>query len=639
MKNLQFIMITIAFLSLSFNVKSQMIKGKVINESGYGAENIKVSFTNKANTISTNKDGSFKIMATKLPDTLVFSAEGYEPYKVVVTEKTVADTDFSVVLLTKREKGKNSYGTSPSVTSSDLVSLASVGMGEAGGAYKSSTSTATSKKYRGDGSGVKKSKAYTTSEVSTSGAGYFRSSSMSSNPYSDKKIRYISGDTILVQDENYATKLLTAGEVNDFAKWKMWEDFSENDFKLYANSWKLYVNQRYCVQVQNKNRYAAVGVYVYLLDAITKDTVWRAVTDNTGKAELWGNIGDATKKRNDYIIVCKGSTTKIEKPYLFQEGINRLELDIDCTTTNKVEIAFVVDATGSMGDEIEYLKLELEDVLTKTFEKYNNLDFRAASVFYRDNEEEYLTKHINFNSDLLKILNFIKLQKAEAGGDMPEAVDAALETALDSLSWSNDARTKIIFLILDAPPHYEAQQKMFKLIQKAAAMGIRIVPIVCSGADKNTEFMMRSIALATNGTYLFLTNHSGIGRAHIEPTTDSYNVELLNDILPRIIQQMVYVNSCTTQQQKEPLIKVDNNILKVKASPNPTKGNITITTNKPLKELFIADFTGKILMKIPVNAKQTTWNINIAHYPAGTYIVRYVTTNNEWGAEKVILVH
>lgn len=617
-------MITCIFTGLSYTANSQMIKGKVINERGFAAANISVKFTNKANTIITNKDGSFKIMATKLPDTLVFSAEGYEPYKVVVTEKTVADTDFSVVLLTKREKGRKGYPSSEPLTSTDLLAVASDGMGVASGIYEGGSGKSYS------GTGVR-------GKSSSVPSAYTRYSSSS---YSDKKIYYTPDSSIMVDGQNnYATKLLTAGEVNDFTKWKMWEDFSENDFKLYANNWKLYVNQRYCVQIQNKNKYAAVGVYVYLLDAVTKDTVWRAVTDNTGKAELWANIGEANKKKNDYIIVCKGSTVTITKPYLFQEGINRIELNTECTTNNKVEIAFVVDATGSMGDEIEYLKLELEDVLTKTFEKYNNLEFRAASVFYRDLGEEYVTKHIDFNSDLLKVLNFIKLQRAEAGGDMPEAVDAALETALDSLSWSTDARTKIMFLILDAPPHSEAQQKMYYLIQKAAAMGIRVVPVVCSGADKNTEFMMRSIALATNGTYLFLTDHSGVGKAHIQPTTDSYHVELLNDILPRIIQQMVFVNNCTTEQQKEPFIKVDNNILKVKASPNPTKGNITITTNKPLKDLFIADFTGKILMKIPVNAKQTTWNINIAHYPAGTYVIRYVTTNNEWGASKIVLVH
>jgi len=97
---------------------------------------------------------------------------------------------------------------------------------------------------------------------------------------------------------------------------------------------------------------------------------------------------------------------------------------------------------------------------------------------------------------------------------------------------------------MDAPPHDKAKSEMALLIRNAAAKGIRIVPVACSGTDKATEFIMRSIALATNGTYLFLTDDSGIGNGHIKPTTDKFKVELLNDLLQRIMEQMCFVNTC-----------------------------------------------------------------------------------------------
>ena len=499
-------------LLISFNANSQMIKGKVLNESGRAAAKITVKFTNKANSITTNADGTFKIMANKLPDTLIFSADGFESYKVIVTEKTVADPDFAVVLLSKRDKnGRASHDFdgdgAPLTADASMLSMASRGMSEGGVARSSSFAGASSVKS-------------TSGDATTSSYGKIKKTSTG-----DSKDRsYYSEDSVSIEKENYATKLLTAGEVNDFTKWKMWEDYSENDFSNYSNAWKLYTNRRYCVQIQTKDRYAAVGKTVYLIDANTLDTVWMAVTDNTGKAELWGKMFLMADYKTQYIITCDESDTKISKPYLFHEGINRITLNTNCNVSNVVDIAFVVDATGSMGDEIEYLKLELEDVLTKTFNKYNNLELRAGAVFYRDNGDEYVTKYNNFNTDLLKTLNFIKLQKAAGGGDMPEAVDAALETAIDSLEWSKDARAKIMFLILDAPPHDEAQSKMYRLIQKAAAKGIRIVPIACSGTDKNSEFLMRTMALATNGTYVFLTDDSGVGGKHIKPPTHSYNV-------------------------------------------------------------------------------------------------------------------
>jgi len=389
------------FSSLTFNANSQMIKGKVLNEKGFGASNITVKFSNKVNKVITNKDGSFSIMASKLPDTLIFNAEGYEPYKVVVTEKTVIDKDFSIVLLTKRDKGKSYYASTSGdpITTADLKSIASFGMSEAGGLYETD---GYSKKY------TKEARTSKTTADGRSGAYKTYASPKSSSSYSDKKIRYITDEaTTKDVQETYATKLLTAGEVNDFNKWKMWEDYTDNDFATYSNYWKLFAKKRYCVQVQTNNYYAAIGQKVYLLDANTLDTVWQAITDNTGKAELWGRMNTTTSQNNNYIIVCEGESVKIKTPYLFHEGINRITLTKSCVARNNVEIGFVVDATGSMGDEIEYLKLELEDVLTKTFNRYNNLELKASAVFYKDRGDDYVTKHINlvqvkfFGADLV----------------------------------------------------------------------------------------------------------------------------------------------------------------------------------------------------------------------------------------------
>ncbi len=70
---------------------------------------------------------------------------------------------------------------------------------------------------------------------------------------------------------------------------------------------------------------------------------------------------------------------------------------------------------------------------------------------------------------------------------------------------------------------------------EAAARGIRIVPVVASGIDGNTEFLMRLTAIATNGTYVFITNDSGIGNEHLEPTVGDYEVEHLKDLIVRVI--------------------------------------------------------------------------------------------------------
>ena len=48
---------------------------------------------------------------------------------------------------------------------------------------------------------------------------------------------------------------------------------------------------------------------------------------------------------------------------------------------------------------------------------------------------------------------------------------------------------------------------------------------------------MRFLAMSTNGTYVFITDHSGIGNAHLTPTIGNYKVEFLNDLMVRLMQK------------------------------------------------------------------------------------------------------
>ena len=92
-------------------------------------------------------------------------------------------------------------------------------------------------------------------------------------------------------------------------------------------------------------------------------------------------------------------------------------------------------------------------------------------------------------------------------------------------------------MLLDAPAHHNADviASLQKSIAKYAARGIRLIPVAASGVDKNTEFMLRFFSAATCGTYVFITNHSGIGNDHIEATVGDYEVESLNELIARLI--------------------------------------------------------------------------------------------------------
>lgn len=303
----------------------------------------------------------------------------------------------------------------------------------------------------------------------------------------------------------------------------------------------------------------------------------------------------------------------------------------------------MVDATGSMGDEISYLQAELLDVLKKVEKKLaNTTNVRYGSVFYRDHGDEYVTRKFDFSNKAEKMINFIKDQRADGGGDFPEAVVEALDASIDDLSWSKGNTTKLMFLILDAPPHNSEENinRLYEKIKTAAEKGITIIPLAASDTDKQTEYLMRTFALLTNGTYTFLTNHSGIGNDHIEPTTDAYEVEKLNDLLLRLILQRSIIPSCQNNSNNQYINKkIEVEILeetnpKVKIYPNPTKGIINVQFSKSIDELYLYDFTGKILIKkekLP-NGNNT---IDIIRYPQSVYLLK-VRYGKQWDAFKII---
>ncbi|MDR2235233.1 MAG: TonB-dependent receptor plug domain-containing protein [Chryseobacterium sp.] len=435
---------------------------------------------------------------------------------------------------------------------------------------------------------------------------------------------------------------LTAGEVNDFSKWDYWKDIALPTLDEYKNSWKFFPDKRVSVQLVNKNRKPVIGEKVRLLND-KKEVIWEAVSDNLGNAELW--INPMTKggtPSGKYDLTDGSGQTISTNIREFKNGQNLIILDKPCLTKRSLDIAFVVDATGSMGDEISYLQSELLDVLKKVEGNLKNTDVRYGSVFYRDQGDEYVTRKFDFSENAEDLIGFIKKQKASGGGDTPEAVVEALQVSVDELKWSSGNSTKIMFLILDAPPHRSDVNisLLYEKIKAAAKKGITIIPLAASDTDKQTEYLMRTFALMTNGTYTFLTNDSGIGNDHIKPTIDSYEVEKLNALLLRLILQRATLPECQDGISNENLNKKleteanSQEDTKVTVFPNPTKGIINIRSKRTIDELFVYDLAGKIIMR-KENLEEGKKMIDITAYPQSIYLIR-MRFNDHWETFKVI---
>lgn len=421
---------------------------------------------------------------------------------------------------------------------------------------------------------------------------------------------------------------LTAGEINDFSKWDMWNDISQEDLGRHRSVWQQFPDHRFTLQLTNQNGFALPNASVALQDG-QGNTLWRSRTDVQGRAELWAHYFTETRTAANGLTIVgsyAGQEFELKDAKSFRNGINFHTLAAPCLTNAKVDIAFVVDATGSMGDEISYLQSELLDVIKQTKDSLPEADLQLGSVFYRDHGDEYLTREQALTSKVETTIDFIKKQTASGGGDMPEAVESALEVALEKMNWRDDASTRLLFLVLDAPPHeQEAHIKRMQIAAtKAATHGIQIIPVACSGINKSTEYLMRALALASNGTYTFLTDHSGIGNAHIEPSTDSYKVEHLNEVLLRLCVSRSRLSSCTDAPvaMAPSLLPslTPSTSLDWKVYPNPTTGPVNLSfVTGDTEEVALLDVQGKLLQRFAANERS---RLDLSTYPAGMYYLR-----------------
>ena len=154
------------------------------------------------------------------------------------------------------------------------------------------------------------------------------------------------------------------------------------------------------------------------------------------------------KEMSDDIIYSKGPETIID-------DIRGLLEDVK--DKDNLDLVFAIDATGSMKNDIDKLKSDMQPLLQELFGETPGT--RVGLLFYRDYGDTFKymdlpVKVFPFTSNYTsfsKNLNSIRIYGKE-GGDIPEAVYEAMYASCEFYSWRTTAQKKII-LIGDAEPH------------------------------------------------------------------------------------------------------------------------------------------------------------------------------------------
>lgn len=197
----------------------------------------------------------------------------------------------------------------------------------------------------------------------------------------------------------------------------------------------------------------------------------------------------------------------------------------EAETSGALDLIFVIDLTGSMGDDIEEVQEQASDIVEYISD--NIPSWRIAIVGYRDFGESVVFEDYAFSSDKGDILNNIDDLSVYGGGDFPEAVYEGLMRAImteEIGDWRDGVHKKII-LMGDAPPHEkeDGPQYIYDLDDVAeAAYNVDPANIysIVIGDDADAARSFELLAEETSGKFLTAAEAEDVPLAIMEALED-----------------------------------------------------------------------------------------------------------------------
>ena len=335
---------------------------------------------------------------------------------------------------------------------------------------------------------------------------------------------------------------LTAGEVDDNAKW--------DDYVAYLRNYRgarvieVDVSERHQIWVTDSIGNPILGARI---DIVIEGQVVETVrTHSNGLAYFFPRTLSVTAEMYELNITVNGRTETLTIPTdTSQRTWTVIHTGGDqISSQTQLDILFLIDATGSMADEINQLKENIRAISAQIDALPAQPDVRFGMVTYRDRGDDYITRVFDFTPGIEQFAQALAAVRADGGGDYPEDLNEALSDAVHEVEWRVENTVSLIFLVADAPPHLDyAQENHYGVeIMEAAERGIKIYPIASSGLDMQGEYIFRQLAQYTGGRFIFLTygaDGAGSGSTGTETTfdVDDYTVSSLDALVVQIVEE------------------------------------------------------------------------------------------------------
>jgi hypothetical protein len=332
---------------------------------------------------------------------------------------------------------------------------------------------------------------------------------------------------------------LRAGSVDDNEKW--------DDYLLYRRRFldmgipvhDLDVTERHWIKVTNPQGAPVLGAQITITDPRGKQ-VAALVTHADGSALFFPLASGAPDAEHFQVRVSKGAGS-VEFTLQREEREHDVVLEVPATSPPmRLDVHFLIDATGSMSDEIQQLKQNMITVAQRIRDLPGSPDVRFSMTVYRDRGDLFVSRTLDFTPDVEAFVAELALIEASGGGDYPESLNEGLHNAIHLPEWRGEETVSLIFLIADAPPHldYPQDYDYAQEVMDAAAMGIKIFPLASSGLDDQGEYIFRQLAQISGAKFLFLTYGAGGAPGDETPHhVDDYSVLSLDQLIVRMVQE------------------------------------------------------------------------------------------------------
>lgn len=173
-------------------------------------------------------------------------------------------------------------------------------------------------------------------------------------------------------------------------------------------------------------------------------------------------------------------------------------------SASRIEVVFALDTTSSMSGLIDAAKQNIWSIARSMTQSGQQPEIHMGLVAFRDVGDDYVTRVVDLSTDLDSVYTELMGLTAAGGGDGPESVNAALNAAINEISWSQDPNIyRVVFLVGDAPPHmdYPGKRRYPAILGDAARRGIVVNTIQC-GDLADTVQPWTQIAALGKGRYL-----------------------------------------------------------------------------------------------------------------------------------------